>query len=229
MIGAVSSDSVGSLNIPGLGSRFNNPSFWVQDDYKVTNKLTLNLGLRWDIFPSIQEAHNIFSFLNPNGSNSVTGSKGTLMFAGNGDPSLYCNCKSPSSTYFGNVGPRIGMAYSVNSKTVIRGSYTVNFARGDWTSEHGSKRITEFDGFRPVGIESDYHYSFFPADLLGWHGLLERNQRGSQLRLQWIDSTALRCHTGRGHQPGRVWDGQLRHNGRGKDHEQLQRFEPNLV
>jgi hypothetical protein len=134
MIGAASAASVTNLFIPGLGSRWWDPSFWMQDDYRVNEKLTLNLGLRWDIFPSIQEAHNIFTFFNPNGANSITGNKGTLEFAGYGDPALYCNCKSPSPTFFGNVGPRAGMAYSVDPKTVIRASYTVNFARGDWTS-----------------------------------------------------------------------------------------------
>jgi hypothetical protein len=134
MLGAVSSASVLDLFIPGLGTRWRDPSFWAQDDYKVNEKLTINLGLRWDIFPSIQEAHNIFTFFNPAGVNSITGNLGTIDFAGNGNPAQYCNCKSPSPIFYGNIGPRIGMAYSLNAKTVIRGSYNVNFARGDWTS-----------------------------------------------------------------------------------------------
>ncbi|MGA1983960.1 MAG: TonB-dependent receptor [Acidobacteriaceae bacterium] len=134
MLGAVSSGSVLDLFIPGLGTRWRDPSFWAQDDFKVNEKLTVNLGLRWDIFPSIQEAHNIFTFFNPLGQNSITGNLGTVEFAGNGNPAQYCNCKSPSPIYWENIGPRIGFAYSVNPKTVIRGSYNVNFARGDWTS-----------------------------------------------------------------------------------------------
>ena len=55
----------------------------------MSSKLTLNIGLRWDIYPSVREAHNIFTFLNPNGTNSITGNKGTLEFAGNGDPAIY--------------------------------------------------------------------------------------------------------------------------------------------
>ncbi|HEY4382473.1 MAG TPA: carboxypeptidase-like regulatory domain-containing protein [Acidobacteriaceae bacterium] len=132
-IGAASSGST-SANVPGLGTRWLDPSFWVEDDFKVSPRLTLNMGLRWDIYPSIKEAHNIFSFLNPNGVNSVTGNKGTLQFAGNGDPALYCNCKSPSPISLKNFGPRLGMAFSLNPKTVLRGSYNVNVARGDWTS-----------------------------------------------------------------------------------------------
>ena len=92
LLGAASAGST-SANVPGLGTRWLDPSFWVEDDFKVSPRLTLNMGLRWDIYPSIKEAHNIFSFLNPNGVNSVTGNKGTLEFAGNGDPALYCNCR----------------------------------------------------------------------------------------------------------------------------------------
>ncbi len=133
MIGAASAGTT-SANVPGLGTRWLDPSFWVEDDFKVSPRLTLNMGLRWDIYPSIKEAHNIFSFLNPTGTNTVTGNKGTLEFAGNGDPALYCNCKSPSPISMKNFGPRLGFAFSVNPKTVVRGSYNVNIARGDWTS-----------------------------------------------------------------------------------------------
>ncbi len=133
MLGAVSASST-SANVPGLGTRWLDPSFWVQDDYKVTSKLTLNLGLRWDIYPSVREAHNLFTFLNPNGVNSITGNKGTLMFAGNGPSDTYCNCSSPSPISYKNIAPRIGAAWSVDPKTVIRSSFNMNFARGNWTS-----------------------------------------------------------------------------------------------
>ena len=127
------------------------PSVWAQDDYKVTKNLTMNLGLRWDIMPSITEAHNVFSFFNPYGHNSgLRVNLGTLAFAGSGDPNLYCDCSNPSQIYYGNVAPRLGLAYSVNSKTVVRGSYGVNYARGNWTSgsQSGSPSTT---GYTPSG------------------------------------------------------------------------------
>jgi Carboxypeptidase regulatory-like domain len=157
MIGAVSSSST-TANSPGLGTRWLDPSFWAQDDFKVNEKLTVNLGLRWDIYPSIKEAHNIFSWLNPTGQNSVTGNMGTLEFAGNGDPLLYCNCKSPSPISMKNFAPRIGFAYSADSKTVFKGSYNVNIARGDWTSgsQSGSPSTLGFTpgATAPAGISS---------------------------------------------------------------------------
>jgi len=133
MLGAVDSSS-GTVNQPGLGTRWRDPSFWAEDDFKASDKLTLNLGLRWDIFPSITEAHNIFSFLNPTGANSITGNQGTLQFAGSGDPSLYCNCSNPAPTVYTNIAPRLGLSYAADPKTVFRASYDVAYARGDWTS-----------------------------------------------------------------------------------------------
>ena len=152
LLGAATGGTI-QIGYPGLGTRWVDPSFWGQDDYKVTSKLTMNLGLRWDIYPSIKEAKNYFTFLNPTATNSITGNKGTLSFAGNGDPSQFCNCSNPSPIYWKNIAPRIGLAYSVNDKTVIRASYNVNFARGNWTSgsQSGSPSII---GLTPSGVPS---------------------------------------------------------------------------
>ena len=134
MLGAVNSSAV-TVGTPGVGSRWLDPSFWVQDDYKVNSKFTVNAGLRWDIWPSVNEVHNIFSWLNTTGVNSVTGNSGVLAFAGGSSSDGYhAGMPNPSSTDFGFLAPRLGFAYALNSKTVIRSSYGLNFARGDWTS-----------------------------------------------------------------------------------------------
>jgi len=167
MLGAATSESVLDPFIPGLRSVWKDPSVWAQDDFKVTTKLTLNLGLRWDIYPAIQEGHNIFSFFNPTGTNSITGNLGTIEFAGNGNSALYCNCKSPSPIYWKNIAPRLGFAYAVDSKTVFRGSYNVNYARGDWTSgsQSGSPSTV---GLTPSGATPTQPTPAFP--LIYWDG-----------------------------------------------------------
>ena len=144
MLGAVNSSSV-SVGVPGLGSRWLDPSFWAQDDYRITPKLTVNAGLRWDIWPAIHEVHNLITWLNPTGANNITGNLGTLEFAGgNTSDGYHSGMPIPSSTWWKNVAPRLGFAYAVDAKTVIRSSYGLSFARGDWTSgsQSGSPSTT---------------------------------------------------------------------------------------
>jgi hypothetical protein len=114
------------------GSRYHPFAFYVNDDYRLTNKLTVNAGLRWDVMPPMREAENRFSFLNPAITNPLTGSPGALQFAGSGPDS--CDCTTPLHTYYKNWGPRLGLAYAVTGKTVIRASYGLYYAHGGGTS-----------------------------------------------------------------------------------------------
>jgi len=144
MLGAVNTSSV-TVGVPTLGTRWLDPSFWVQDDWKVNSKLTLNLGVRWDIYPSIHVAQNLFTWLNPTGQNTNSGNLGTLAFSGGsvGD-GYHTGVPNPASTWYKNIAPRIGMAFQADPKTVFRASFGVNYARGDWTSgsQSGSPSTT---------------------------------------------------------------------------------------
>jgi hypothetical protein len=114
---------------PGYGARFRAISPYVQDDWKVSSKLTVNAGLRYDFYPSVREVNDDASFFNPNLANSATGMNGALQFAGYGANT--CNCHSPVNNFYKNFGPRVGAAYQLDSKTVIRASYGLMFSHGD--------------------------------------------------------------------------------------------------
>jgi len=113
------------------GTRFRPYAFYANDDWKATSKLTINAGLRWDILPPFKEVQNRLSFLNPLMQNPYTYSAGALMFAGNGNNS--CFCRTPVHTNYRDFGPRLGFAYSVDNKTVIRASYGMYYTLGGGT------------------------------------------------------------------------------------------------
>lgn len=132
LLGAVSSASFTSTTVPETGARFRPISPYVQDDWKVTPKLTVNIGLRWDYYPPFREVLNRLSYLDTNATNPITGTKGALAFAGSGN-GPYCNCSTNVQSWYKNFGPRLGLAYAVTPTTVIRSSYGVVFAHGNGT------------------------------------------------------------------------------------------------
>ncbi|MFL6466175.1 MAG: TonB-dependent receptor domain-containing protein, partial [Bryobacteraceae bacterium] len=65
LLGAVNSSSITQNYVATTGGRYKTFAVYLQDDYKVNAKLTLNLGLRYDIFSTYHEVANRISFLNP--------------------------------------------------------------------------------------------------------------------------------------------------------------------
>jgi hypothetical protein len=129
LVGQIDKGSLSQYLYQDFGSRFRAISPYVQDNYKVNDKLTLDIGLRWDYFPTVREAHDLVSFFNPNLANPVTGINGALQFAGTG--SNTCNCRTPVNDWYKNFGPRLGLAYQLDEKTVLRASYGLMFTHGN--------------------------------------------------------------------------------------------------
>ena len=96
---------------PPTGRRNYNLGVFFQDDWKVTPKLTLNLGLRYEYESPMTIATNIYSRIDP--------STGVLLAAGLNGVSRSLNINTPK----GNVSPRIGLAYSIDDKTVVRAAF----------------------------------------------------------------------------------------------------------
>jgi len=127
MLGMIDSASITQNAVAETGGRYKTSAPYVQDNIQVTPKLTVNLGLRWDVWSPFTEVHNYQSFFNPNLANPAAGNiLGALQFAGRGTDS--CGCRTPVNTHFNNWGPRFGFAYSVNNKTVVRSSYGIFYA-----------------------------------------------------------------------------------------------------
>ncbi|MGA8593930.1 MAG: TonB-dependent receptor [Bryobacteraceae bacterium] len=122
LLGQVSS---ANFSIPAF-SDYRRPYFgpWVNDDWKVTDKLTLSFGFRFDLQFPRTERHNEFSSFEPNLPNPGAGNiLGALAFAGlNGRSNTFENLQA--DTY----GPRFGFAYRATDKTVVRGGYGIYYA-----------------------------------------------------------------------------------------------------
>lgn len=131
LLGALSSATVLENSVIDTVAQFSSISWWAADDYKATQKLTLNFGLRHDIWFPYTEASDIFSYLDPTVPNPAAGGRlGALRFGGDAAPdAISCNCDTPINTFYGALGPRVGFAYAFDDKTTFRGAYGIMYAR----------------------------------------------------------------------------------------------------
>ena len=136
LLGSVGSSLLQTTSLPETGARYKTYAPYVQDDYQVSKNLTVNLGLRWEVWTPFHEVRDRTSYFNPNIPNPVTGNMGALEFYGNGANS--CHCSSPVPIYWKNIAPRVGFAYSANNKTVFRGAYGISYARQAAEGGHNS-------------------------------------------------------------------------------------------
>ena len=137
---------------------------YVQDDFKATKNLTLNLGLRWDVDTPRHEAlgdQSVLSLTTPNPA--AGGAPGALVF---GKGAVGAN------TYYKDFGPRIGFAWSPDfaKNSVLRGGYSIYYAQlvypdfgGNLTTGYSSNpNFTSPDNFTPEQ-SMDAGFPAYPA------------------------------------------------------------------
>ncbi|MGA3011105.1 MAG: carboxypeptidase regulatory-like domain-containing protein [Terracidiphilus sp.] len=124
---------IGLSNSPIANIREWGFSGYLQDDWKVNHKLTVNLGLRYEYGTPLYEANNQLSNFNLTTQ--------TIVLASSSDRYTI----DPNKEDF---GPRVGAAYSLDSKTVIRGGFGISYSR--W-NRVGSNYLTQN---APYGISA---------------------------------------------------------------------------
>lgn len=164
---ANSGDSFASflLGTPSGGSAYMNATRnfsswyiapWIQDDWKVLPRLTLNFGLRYDLLtPPTEEKNQMNVGFDPSIPNAVANQlpassvaaypqladlRGGLLFAG-----INGKSRAPITTDWNNVQPRIGFAFLAHPKLVFRGGYGLfftNFQSNDIMQDLGFSRTT---------------------------------------------------------------------------------------
>lgn len=96
---------------------------FAQDTWKVTRKLTLDIGVRWDYQDQGHEIHYRNSMFGPTIANPAAGGlPGGMVYEGYGQGRCNCNFTEP---YPYAIGPRFGFAYQIDKKTVIRGGWGI--------------------------------------------------------------------------------------------------------
>ncbi|HZZ39286.1 MAG TPA: TonB-dependent receptor [Acidobacteriaceae bacterium] len=112
----------GSETVPyNLYGRQKEISLFAQDNYKVTRKLTANIGVRWTYNTPFHEKNGNWANFDPTAISPIYGVPGTLVFAKGGGDSFEKN------EYYLNFGPSLGLAYQFLPKTVFHASYGLIF------------------------------------------------------------------------------------------------------
>ncbi len=159
-IGAVDSGNLTVHNISKYGAEQRAYSLHIGDTWKMSRKFTLDYGLRWDMFTPTWETNNQLSFFSfaPNpGAGNLPGS---LVFAGNSWGAASAGVKYPEQLFKNAFSPRLGFAYALDQKTVLRGGYGVFYTQAFYPNWGGGMSL---DGFNPSVSFSDSLGGYQPA------------------------------------------------------------------
>ena len=134
-------------------------SYWglyAQDDWKISRKLTLNIGLRWDLDTPHTERFNRLSYFDIGAPSPIAGQvPGYNLLGAMKFTTPDHRQQVPLDT--NNWGPRIGFAYRFMNKTVLRGAYAVMYAPSvvQAAGTSGSSGTEGFQGSTPMTVSTD--------------------------------------------------------------------------
>ncbi len=121
MLGTPASGSIGRINLANLRSAYY--AMYAQDDFKITTRLTLNLGLRWDVSQPMWDSHNAMSFLDLGSPNPIGPAAGLPNLVGGLNFPNQGPLKGINDTMtidWNNFAPRLGLSYQLTPKWVVR-------------------------------------------------------------------------------------------------------------
>jgi hypothetical protein len=153
-------DNSSTETVRYVSQRYPYHGFYAQDDWRVSRKLTINLGLRYDMtLPPVSEGDKYADFTPDKPNPAVNNYPGALRFAGFGPGRE--NTRSLVPGWYGGWGPRIGLAYSPDQKTAIRTAFGRSFSRVTLVGSSG-----HYDGFARIYTLSTSDSGITPAFLV---------------------------------------------------------------
>ncbi|HLQ51390.1 MAG TPA: TonB-dependent receptor, partial [Terriglobales bacterium] len=97
-------------------------ALYSQNDWRATDRLTLNLGLRWDVQPGPTERHDRTTVIDLTGHEPLFNTPGSIVFPGHTTSNRHM-----WPTRWNNFGPRLGAAYQLTQSAVVRAGYGVTY------------------------------------------------------------------------------------------------------
>ena len=164
LLGQVKTISMSGPTDPRLGKK--QLGLYAQDTWKVTRKLTLDYGIRYDYSTYLQEQYGRAPGFSPTAIHPKAGIPGAAIYDGNGP--LQCNCNI-SHNYPFAFGPRLGVAYQINSKTVLRAGFGIVY-NGTEQNNGAAATVANASGSGTVGtfgnalttLSTGYPSQFYP-------------------------------------------------------------------
>ena len=153
----------GQLNqltlVPGIRYRY--LAGFAQDDWKVSRTVTLNFGLRYEIYYPRSEAHDNLASFEPNLPNPGAGNlPGAIEFLGGGPGRS--GLASFANTDYRNFGPRVGFAWATTPRTTLRGGYGIYYGPGN--ADAGLRQSQNFGyGFNASPVFASTNNGVTPA------------------------------------------------------------------
>jgi len=160
LIGAVDNGNLNVWNVSKYGAEQRAYSLHAGDVWKMNAKLTINYGIRWDRFSPSFETGDRLAFLsfapNPDAGNLP----GSLAYAGTKWGAASFGKPYPETVFNGAFAPRVGAAYKLDNKTVVRVGYGLFYTQAFYPGWGGGMSL---DGFNPVVNFGDSLSGYEPA------------------------------------------------------------------
>ncbi len=160
LLGDVHQSQLNQLTlVPGIRYRY--VAGFVQDDWKISRTLTLNLGVRYEIYFPRSEAHDNLASFDPSLPNpGADNLPGAIEFLGTGTGRS--GLSSFADTDYKNFGPRVGFAWAATPDTTVRGGYGIYYGPGN--ADAGLRQSQNFGyGFNASPVFASTNNGVTPA------------------------------------------------------------------